>query len=28
MNIMINPDEDHHEHNNILKFIIDQNVYP
>jgi len=28
MNIMMNLDEDHQEHNNILKFIIDQNVYP
>jgi len=28
MNIMMNSDEDHQEHNNILKFIFDQNVYP
>jgi len=27
MNIMMNPDEDHQEHNNILKFIFDQNVH-
>ena len=24
----MNPDEDHQKHNNILKFILDQNVYP
>ncbi|KEH17074.1 hypothetical protein MTR_0047s0140 [Medicago truncatula] len=28
MKIMMNPDEDHHEHNNILMFIRDQNVCP
>jgi len=28
MNIMMNPDEDHQEHNNILKFMLDQNDYP
>jgi len=25
---MMNPDEDHHEHNNILMLIRDQNVHP
>ena len=28
MSIMMNPDEDHQKHNNILKFILDQNAYP
>ncbi|KEH33042.1 hypothetical protein MTR_3g016145 [Medicago truncatula] len=28
MKNMMNPDEDHHEHNNILMFIRDQNVCP
>ena len=28
MKIIMNPDEDHHEHNNILMFVRDQNVCP
>jgi len=28
MNIMMNLDEDHQEHNNILKFILGENVHP